>query len=148
MLPWGSFTGWAAGVRAPGACAGDDAALAAALEHDRRLLRERLRATCADAQVAAALRSASPSLVEHGLRRPSGDRSKRAQSAEHSLVRYVTRMATRPTPFGTLASYLVGGFADRAELQLAPRAALRVRARLDLGVLDGAGRRRGGAGTG
>jgi len=132
LLPFAAFTAWGADLRAPGA---DGDALAAALEHDRALLRDRLREHLADAAVREALFVASPSLserVEAWRRDPDGDAGR---AVEPPLVRYFARMATRPTPFGLFAGVSLAHRAGSTRLCVSPRAAWLRRTRLDMQYL-------------
>src|SRR5258705_2308534 len=86
LQPFDTLLAWGAELAAPGAAAGErEAALAA----DRRVLRERLRALLARAEVREAVFVASLSLEEslpHWLEAPDGERGPKV---ERSLARYV-----------------------------------------------------------
>lgn len=136
LLALESFSGWAEGARALTASAHDDERLERALAEDRTQLRTRLSEIASDEQVADGLELASPDLADALFRRRVNPTTKRARSAEQSLVRYVTRLASRADLFGVAGAYLVGGFSDRSRLQLGPRAELDVRVGLDSGMLQ------------
>ena len=132
LLPFDTLVGWAEGVHAPRATA---EALAGALREDVRLLRARLEALVEHPVVREAIAVGSPSL-ETGL--PTwlaSPESERGQRVERALVRYVTRMASRATPFGLFAGISVGVTGPRTRLELADRAAYRHQTRLDVDLL-------------
>nr|WP_246306194.1 lantibiotic dehydratase [Allobranchiibius huperziae] len=87
----------------------------------------------ADSTIANALASGSSDIGE-GLRHWRDDpHSRKGAAAERSLVRYLSRMAGRPTPFGSLASYALVTFDGPTELMLGDRRDLRSVRRLDPG---------------
>ena len=109
--------------------------LAEALAHDRALLRERLRAIVKRPEVLDALFVASPDLeasLEVWLQRPE---SERGQKIERSIVKYVSRMAGRATPFGLCAGCSVGRVARETHLELGPMNENRRHSRLDMDYL-------------
>ena len=57
--------------------------------------------------------------------------SDKGRKAERALVRYFSRMAARPTPFGLFAGCSVGTWGARTDLRLAPRNRHRRHTRLD-----------------
>jgi thiopeptide-type bacteriocin biosynthesis protein len=132
LLALETLSRWADGVRAPGA---DDVELEEALAADRALLRGRLARLLADEQIGDALAVASPDLADSVARWRAEPESKRGRSAERSLVRYLTRLASRPDLFGLAGAYLTGRFGDGARLELGARSELEVRARVDSGLL-------------
>jgi lantibiotic biosynthesis protein len=122
------------GLEAPAAA---PAGLEAALQRDRRRVAGRVRALAERPDVREALSVASPSLVD-GLARSDEDRaSDRARKVERSALRYLARMAARPTPFGLCAgcSLAAVGDGEGTKLELAPAGAYRRRTRLDGGYL-------------
>jgi thiopeptide-type bacteriocin biosynthesis protein len=78
--------------------------------------------------VRQALTVASPSLVA-ALDRPDPDGAGAAR-ARDSLLRYLIRMSTRPTPFGLFAGTGIARWSDRTDLELAGPP--RTRTRLDM----------------
>jgi thiopeptide-type bacteriocin biosynthesis protein len=128
--------GWTEETRALAACGDDDTQLEAALADDRARLRDRLAELVADDQIVDGLELASPDLADAVFRRRVDPGTKRGRSAEQSLVRYVTRLASRPDLFGLAGGYLVGRFTDHALLALGPRSELEVRVGLDSGLLQ------------
>ncbi|HEX7830107.1 MAG TPA: lantibiotic dehydratase family protein, partial [Thermoanaerobaculia bacterium] len=102
---------------------------------DRATLRARLAAIVARPEVREALFVASPDLVdslEYWERDPD---SKKGQRAELGLVRYLMRMATRPTPFGLFSGCTAGAIGAQTRLALSARDAYRRHSRLDMDYL-------------
>lgn len=141
LLARDALSKWATGVQAPAACAEDDESLRSALDSDRVLLRERLAALAADDQLVQSLELASPDLVEGVACWRREPAAKRSRSAERSLVRYITRTASRPDLFGLAGAYVIGQFSDDARLELGARSELVVSARVDSGLLQDVVRR-------
>lgn len=115
LLPVEELERWSEGLKVPET--GDDPeALAAAVEADRRRLRERLHGLLERPEIREALWVASPSLFDEGLPgwrdKPDG---KSGLRAERALVRYVVRMITRSTPFGLFSGCSVGSLPDGTE---------------------------------
>ncbi len=109
-------------------------AIAADLATMREAGRERIRALTADARVRQALHAASPSLVAtlpdvnqsgHDPSRALDASGARAGRRYSTLLRYLTRMSTRPTPLGLFAGVGIGTFSDDAAVVLA-RAPIRL----------------------
>jgi thiopeptide-type bacteriocin biosynthesis protein len=129
LLPVDELLAWSHGLGAP-AAAEDE--LVAALEADRRELRNRLAAVVARPDVREAIFVASPSLEEsmpHWLAEPD---SERGQKVERALVRYFVRMAGRPTPYGLFAGHALGTIGEATRLVLGPRSSYRRHTRLDM----------------
>jgi thiopeptide-type bacteriocin biosynthesis protein len=130
LLPRDLLDQWGEGLAVPGA--GDDRdQLAAAIEADRRVLRARLVEIVARPEVREAIFVASPGLeasIDGWLADPT---SESGQKTEKSLVRYVSRMAARPTPFGLFAGNTVGALAETTHLELATRDRYRRYTRID-----------------
>jgi thiopeptide-type bacteriocin biosynthesis protein len=106
--------------------------LPAASQRDRAVVRERLRALLDLPEVREALYLASPTLaaaVDSWRHDPGGETGRRAEPA---FVRYVTRMCSRPTPFGLFAGVSTGELAEETSLDLGPPATYRRRSRLDM----------------
>ena len=104
----------------------------------RQHARAELRRALADPLVREAIMLASPSLhasIAEWEQAPDGPR---ARAVEAPLVRYLSRMAGRPTPFGLFAGVSVGAIGAASKLRLSPRAAWQRRTRLDTGVLGDA----------
>jgi thiopeptide-type bacteriocin biosynthesis protein len=127
LLPLETLETLHAGLSTPEAAEDE---LEAALPADRGEMRRRLSALFASPEIREAIFLASPTLIE-SLARWERD-PEREPAAELSLLRYVTRMATRPTPFGLFAGYSVGRLGETTRFELAPRARQRRRSRLDM----------------
>ncbi len=132
LLALETLSRWAEGVRALDA---EDAELEQALAADRALLRARLVELLADEQIGDALAVTSPDLADGVERWRLEPDTKRGRSAERSLVRYLTRLASRPDLFGLAGAYLIGRFDEDSRLELGPRSQLEVRTRVDSGLL-------------
>jgi thiopeptide-type bacteriocin biosynthesis protein len=135
LLPFDELTHWGRGPSV--AAMPDDAdADADAIVRDRARLRERLRQMAARPDVRDALLVASPRLVAALPDWEVAPDTRQGRSIERSLVRYVTRMSTRPTPFGLFAGCAVGTVAASTRLDIAAADAVQRRTRLDAGVVD------------
>jgi thiopeptide-type bacteriocin biosynthesis protein len=107
---------------------------------DVQMLRDRLRNISQRPEIVYALFVASPSLqsgIEHWRRDPE---SKKGLQAERTLVRYFTRMCSRPTPFGLFSGCSVGKIvresdADSPALSLQRSDQYRICSRLDFDYL-------------
>src|SRR5262249_25021304 len=105
LLPFATLTACGDGLRTPVA---PDEAVDDALDADRRRLRERLFALVARPEIREALFVASPSLDESLAAWHAQPDGERGQKVERAVVRYLARMAGRPTPFGLFAGCSVG----------------------------------------
>ena len=105
----------------------------------------RLRRLAADPLVEVALYAASPDLTGAVARlgtanRPDGapdggdaePLTKRSARAYSRLLRYLTRMSTRPTPFGLFAGVGLGTFGETTSLRLGTPALAGARTRADM----------------
>jgi lantibiotic biosynthesis protein len=128
LLPLDELAAWSDGLDAPQSSAAD---LPAAVARDRARLRRRLAAVVARPEVREAIFLASPTLEESLDFWLQGSDTTRGQRVEPKLVRYFERMASRPTPFGTLASYCVGVLGAVSRLELAARETARRQLTLD-----------------
>ncbi|MCG3138039.1 MAG: Nisin biosynthesis protein NisB [Phycisphaerae bacterium] len=134
QLPYETLLQWGSGLQS--AAAGEDEErLTAALAADGQLLRERLRQLIEQPEVREAIFVASPSLdasLDQWFKEPSGERG---QKVERSLVRYLVRMAGRPTPFGLFSGCAYGRIAEQTHFRLAPCREYRRLTRLDMDYL-------------
>lgn len=124
-LPFEELEAWSAG-------------LTGAEAPDRELLRQRLGELIDRPEIREAVFVASPSLYD-GLalwrREPEG---KKGQRAERALVRYLLRMAGRPTPFGLFSGCSLGttgGAGEPSRLRLTGQAGYQRHTRLDMDYL-------------
>lgn len=94
-----------------------DAALRSAIATDLRLTGERLRAAVGTPLVAAGLWLSSRELFSRVLVwLDSGLSAAQAARLERTLLAYLSRIATRPTPFGLAAGYALGEITTRTRL--------------------------------
>lgn len=133
LLPFAFVSDLSAGLEAPGAA--DPRARADAVRRDRLRVRDRLRQAVTRPMVREAIYLASPDLersIEVWLNAPETDRG---QSIERGLLRYLVRMASRPTPFGLFAGNATGAIGAPTRLIVDPPVACRRRTRLDMDYL-------------
>jgi thiopeptide-type bacteriocin biosynthesis protein len=136
LLPFDELEAWANDLQATGAL-DDPEELDQALARDRARLRAWLRQTLERPEIAEAVFLASPALVDAvGNWRTDPD-SRKGKRAESSLVRYLQRMACRPTPFGLFSGCSLGAIdgAATTRLRLASRAGYQRHTRLDTDYL-------------
>ncbi len=98
------------------------------LEEDERA---ELPTALEEPRVRRALSVASPALFERLASEPSSAGSGRRRRL--GALRYLIRMATRPTPYGLNAGVALGRWDERTDLELADGDT--VRARLDMGLI-------------
>ncbi len=120
LLPLDALRDWTA----PDGPAGDG-------EH----LRGHLARIVAHPAVRDALFVASPDLESGIAAWLSAPGSERSRKVELALVRYVSRMAARPTPFGLFAGCSLGSVAGATRLRLPATACYRRHTRLDMGFV-------------
>lgn len=109
--------------------------LASAAASDRKLVRERLEKLTDRPEIKEALWLASPEFFEALSLWRSDPESDKGERLEHSLYRYVARMASRPTPFGLFAGCTLGSIAGHTRLEIGPRTTYYRRSRLDMEYL-------------
>ena len=126
-LPIETLTSWADGVQAPLAAVND---LLVALDHDRSRLQARLAEVARRPDVRSAISVASPDLLD------AIDAANPDAKVEAALIRYVSRMASRPTPFGLFAACGTGMIAERTCIRVPDRVDWRRHTRLDGDYLD------------
>lgn len=130
LLPADVLVGWSRGLSGRAAWERGEP-LAPALAADAQCLRDRLRVLLDRPDVREALFVASPSLEEslaHWLHAPESARGRRV---ERALVRYVSRMTARPTPFGLFAGVSLGTMAPETAMRLGAQDTCRRHTRLD-----------------
>jgi hypothetical protein len=133
LLPLATLSDLSAGLEAPTVSA--PAPLAAAVTRDRERVRGRLRALLSRRLVREAIYVASPDLERAIPLWEADPDSDRGQAVERGLLRYITRMASRPTPFGLFAGIGVGTVADTTRLAVPASDACRRHTRLDMDYL-------------
>jgi class I lanthipeptide synthase len=134
LLPFDDFLNWGGGLSAPDAL-NDIQQLELKLAADRQLLRDRLSQIIARPEVLEALYVASPDLEESLDVWRRSPESSRGQRVERALVRYFSRMSSRPTPFGLFAGISLGRIAEQTDFVLADRAHYLRHTRLDMNYL-------------
>lgn len=135
LLPVEEFFAWGQALSAPGAVQARSDELEGAVAADRATLRARLATVFDRPELREALYVASPRLEQATDVWLADPTSKRGQGVERGLVRYLTRMATRPTPFGLFAGVSTGTVGEHTRLSLVGRDAYRRRSQLDTDVL-------------
>ncbi|MEM9554027.1 MAG: lantibiotic dehydratase [Acidobacteriota bacterium] len=105
------------------------------LAADRRLLRARLGELVARPAVREALFLASPSLLRGLDAWRANPESKKGQRAEQAMVRYLYRMASRPTPFGLFSGCSLGRRGETTSLRVETHETARRHTRLDMDYL-------------
>lgn len=135
VLPVQEFLAITAGP-GPGDTATGDQDPGPRLDRMRRHGRSLLRDTVERPRVAQALHIASGSVIA-GLDRlgEAPEDNRRARRTYSTLLRYLTRMSTRSTPYGLFSGVATGLFTDTADLGMAADPVARTRTRADLGWL-------------
>jgi thiopeptide-type bacteriocin biosynthesis protein len=107
------------------------------LEGNREAMRQTLRELASGAAVREALALASPDLAARLEAWLAGTlEGTAARNMEQALLRYLSRMSSRATPFGLFAGVSLGTWGPASHLELAPWRACRKAVRLDWGVLE------------
>ncbi|MCX4247773.1 lantibiotic dehydratase [Paraliomyxa miuraensis] len=134
--PWSTFDRWV-GEHALGDIVrrADEGSLEERCREARERARAHLRRVVADRLFRDAIMLASPSLHASIEAWERGQDGPRERAVEAALVRYLGRMAGRPTPFGLFAGVSVGIFGATTDLRMSPRSEWQRRTRLDTGVL-------------
>ena len=148
LLSFDELAAWSEGLAAAAAAAAPEqsaSALESALASDRERLRARLRAALERPEIAEAVFLASPSLTDALALWRADPGSRKGRRAEAAVVRYLQRMASRPTPFGLFSGCSLGpveageagesGPAAGTRLAVAPRASYQRHTRLDMDYL-------------
>ena len=134
LLPFDELEAWSEGLEATLAL--DPESLEQALARDRARLRAWLRQALERPEIAEALFLASPALVEAAGSWRADPDSRKGKRAEDSLVRYLQRMACRPTPFGMFSGCSLGTIEEAGtRLRLESRAGYQRHTRLDMDYL-------------
>lgn len=133
LLPGEVLAHWAASLTASADTPAAD--LPAALAADRARLRASYRLWLDDPIVREAIFVASPDLHRALDQWRADPDAPRAQPVERAITRYLTRMASRPTPFGLFGTTALGTSGPVTRLDVAPAAALHRHTRLDMDYL-------------
>jgi lantibiotic biosynthesis protein len=134
LLPFDELAAWAEGAQALGPFEGTGD-LTEAVERDRVLLRERLRAAVDRPELRDAVFIGSPSLDESLHIWQSQPDSERGRRLESALVAYFSRAAARATPFGLFAGCTTGTIGPQTSLRLPARERYRRFSRIDMDYL-------------
>lgn len=134
LLPLDTLTRLSQDLEAPGALA-DPRHLPDAWSRDRARLRDRLQALLREPAIREAIFLASPDLDQAIGRWLTDPGDAKADATERAVMRYITRMASRATPFGLFAGSGVGSFGEATRLEVSERAACRRHTRLDMDYL-------------
>lgn len=134
LLPFEAFLRPSDPLSAPAALSDPDA-LARALALDREALRGRLRGLLARPEVREALFLASPDLYDALGAWEAGPESQKGARVERGLVKYVSRMSGRPTPFGLFAGSSLGRVGERTRFVVEERTSHQRHSRLDFDYL-------------
>lgn len=132
-LPFDVLTRWSENLRSPGAVGAE---LDGAMEADRANLRAKLAEAIHVPAIRDALFLASPDLDETldlWLRNELSP--ERQDRVDRSLVRYLARMASRPTPFGLFAACALGTWGEGTRLPVEVLASAGRHTRLDMDYL-------------
>ena len=137
LLPFEELSSWCGGLEAAHASVDVGAqVIDEVLQRDRDELRSRLREIVNRPEVGDALFVASPSLDESLVHWRDVPESERGQRVERALVRYFSRMCSRPTPFGLFAGCSVGTIGEKTRLEIGGRESYRRHSQLDTEYLD------------
>lgn len=135
LLPFDELEAWSADLEA---CAELDnpERLEQALVRDRERLRAWLRQALERPEIAEALFLASPSLFDALAGWRADPDSRKGKRAENAMVRYLQRMASRPTPFGLFSGCSLGTLDGAStRLRLEPCRSYQRHTRLDMDYL-------------
>lgn len=113
LLSFDTFREWGAGLACTSASPGAD--LSGRLAEDRVALRARLARILERPDAREAVYVASPSLSARLAKWEKDPEGKDGQKIEQALVRYVTRMTGRPTPFGLFSGCSLGQVSAEAD---------------------------------
>jgi thiopeptide-type bacteriocin biosynthesis protein len=134
LLPRATLDVLSEGLSASRALAAGDE-LGPALASDLARVEARLRELVCDPAIREALFVASPSLDEAITAWLSQPAAPRARGVAEIVLRYVIRMAARPTPFGLFSGCSTGVTGQTTHLEVAQRASYRRHTRLDMHYL-------------
>ncbi len=105
----------------------------------REISEEQLMDVCRNPVIQEAIFLASPDLYYPMLDWLKGEAEdkdpKKLKRMRESLLRYITRMSARPTPFGLFAGFSVGNWANETRVELPPQAEYSRHTRMDMNYL-------------
>lgn len=110
----------------------DPASLQQALERDERHVRAWLADILLNPVVREAILVGSRDLYQAIPRWQQAPDSRRGRAAQINMLRYLSRMVTRPTPFGLFAGVAMGTIGPRMDIRIGPISRNRKRTRPDM----------------
>jgi thiopeptide-type bacteriocin biosynthesis protein len=135
LLSFDELEAWSEGLEG-GSALDDPERLEQALARDRERLRDWLRQALERPEIAEALFLASPSLFDALAGWRADPDSRKGKRAENAMVRYLQRMASRPTPFGLFSGCSLGTLDGAStRLHLERRRSYQRHTRLDMDYL-------------
>ncbi|WP_299894169.1 lantibiotic dehydratase family protein [uncultured Aquimarina sp.] len=107
------------------------------LTGDNELKEEKLKKICSDQIIKEAIFLASPSLYQEFEKWLVGNLTEKAASERmmYSVLKYLSRMSSRCTPFGIFAGTSVGSFSEIANITLSDKSKNNRHTRLDMNYL-------------
>jgi len=107
------------------------------LTQNAELEEEELKEVCADAIVKEAIFLASPSLYQEFEKWLKGEMKEKVASERmmYAVLKYISRMSSRCTPFGLFAGTAVGTFSDSTDIKLLDKTKNERHTRLDMNYL-------------
>lgn len=107
------------------------------LTGDNELKEEKLKKICSDQIIKEAIFLASPSLYQEFEKWLAGNLTEKATSERmmYSVLKYLSRMSSRCTPFGIFAGTSVGSFSEIANITLSDKSRNNRHTRLDMNYL-------------
>ncbi|MDH7447402.1 lantibiotic dehydratase family protein [Aquimarina sp. 2201CG14-23] len=107
------------------------------LTQNTTLEEEELKKVCSDDIIKEAIFLASPSLYQEFEKWLKGHIKEKAASERimHAVLKYISRMSSRCTPFGLFAGTTVGKFSDKTHIELLDKSKNKRHTRLDMNYL-------------
>ncbi|GAA0715262.1 hypothetical protein GCM10009430_09480 [Aquimarina litoralis] len=107
------------------------------LTEGNELKEEKLKEICSDVIIKEAIFLASPSLYHEFEKWLAGNLTEKMASERmmHSVLKYLSRMSSRCTPFGIFAGTAVGNFSETANITLSDKSKNNRHTRLDMNYL-------------
>lgn len=117
LLPFSVFEAWGRDLVTPGAVDGD---LDTAVASDEVILRQRLQELVRGPVLREALFLASPDLADALPHWYADPHSTKGRRAERTVVKYISRLCGRSTPFGLFAGCSVGRLGSKTRIETLP----------------------------